>query len=191
MAKIQLGPQTYAYPMPSFLVGANVAGKPNFLAVAWGGIANAEPPMISVAIRHNRYSLQGIRENQTFSVNIPSVDMIAETDFCGMESGRRVDKAEVCGFKVFYGKLKTAPFIEQCPVNLECQVEHVLDLGTHDFFVGRIVEVYASEECLTDGKPDTAKMKPFIFTTTPGNTYQGFGPVIAQAFCVGKKLKGK
>ena len=189
MAKIQMGPQTYVYPMPTFLVGANVAEKPNFMAVAWGGIANAEPPMISVAIRHSRYTLKGIKQNGTFSVNIPSVDMVAETDFCGIESGDRLDKSDVCGFKVFYGKLKTAPLIEQCPVNLECQVEHSLDLGTHSLVIGRIVETHASEDCLTNGKPDVAKMKPFIFTTSPVTDYHAFGNVIARAFSVGKQLK--
>lgn len=80
MGKALMGPQTLVYPMPALLVGANVDGKPNFMVVAWGGIANGEPPMISVAIRHQRYTLKGIRQNMTFSVNIPSVDLVKETD---------------------------------------------------------------------------------------------------------------
>ena len=137
MGKITMGPQTLIYPMPALLVGANVDGKPNFMVVAWSGIANGEPPMISVAIRHHRYTFEGIRQNMTFSVNVPSTDMVMETDYCGIISGSKANKAEVCQFRVFYGKLGSAPLIEQCPVNLECKVVHILDLGSHSLVVGR------------------------------------------------------
>ncbi len=189
MNKMLMGPQTLIYPMPVLLVGANVDGKPNFLAVAWGGIANGEPPMISVAIRHSRYTLKGIQQNLTFSVNIPSCDMVREADYCGIKSGAKVDKVAVCQFRIFYGKLDSAPLIEQCPVNLECKVMHILNLGSHSLVVGRIEETHISENCLTDGKPDVGKIKPFIYTTTPFENYQAFGEVIARAFSIGKQLK--
>ena len=171
MAKVTLGPQTLICPMPALLVGANVDNKPNFMAVAWGGIANSEPPMVSVGIRHARYTLKGVRQNQTFSVNVPSAGMVKEVDFCGTESGSRSDKVEVCKFKIFYGKLNNAPLIEQCPVNLECKVVHVLDLGTHALVIGKIEEVHISEECMTNGQPDIAKINPLAFSQSPaGNT---------------------
>jgi len=189
MGKILMGRQTLIYPMPVLLVGSNVNDKPNFMAVAWGGIANGEPPMISVAIRHSRYTYRGIKQNSTFSVNIPSSDMVREADYCGITSGSKVNKVEVCRFKVFYGKLGNAPLIEQCPINLECKVMHILDLGSHALVVGRIEETYVSENCLTDGKPDVNKIKPFIYTEDPAIHYQAFGEVIAKAFSVGKELK--
>jgi len=159
------------------------------MAVAWGGIANGDPPMLSLAIRHSRHTLKGIRQNLTFSVNVPASDMVRETDYCGLESGARVDKVEVCRFKVFYGKLESAPLIEQCPLNLECRLVHILNLGTHALVVGRIEETHVLESCLTDGKPDVTKMKPFLYATTPAGHYRAFGEVIAQAFSVGKELK--
>jgi len=189
MGKILMGPQTWLYPMPTLLVGAKVDGKANFMAVAWGGIANGAPPMLSVAIRHNRYTLKGIRQNLTFSVNIPSGDMVREADYCGLKSGARVDKVEVCRFRVFYGQLESAPLIEQCPVNLECKVMHILNLGTHALVIGRIEETHALESCLTNGKPDVTKIRPFIYTPTPSSHYRALGEVIAQAFSVGKELK--
>ena len=152
MGKVALGPQTLVYPMPAMLVGADVDGKPNFMAVAWGGIACGDPPMISVAIRHVRHTLKGIRQNQTFSVNIPSVELVKETDYCGMVSGSKADKVRACRFEVFYGKLGNAPLIGQCPVNLECRVVQILNLGSHSLVIGRIEETYVSEECLTDGQ---------------------------------------
>jgi flavin reductase (DIM6/NTAB) family NADH-FMN oxidoreductase RutF len=111
MSKIKLGAQVLAYPMPAFLVGANVDGKPNLTTVAWGGIANGEPPMVAIALRHPRHTNKGIRQNRTFSVNIPSADLVKETDYCGIISGSKVNKLDACKFTVFYGKLGTAPLI--------------------------------------------------------------------------------
>jgi flavin reductase (DIM6/NTAB) family NADH-FMN oxidoreductase RutF len=191
MAKIQLGPQTLIYPMPVLLVGANVDDKPNFMAVGWGGIVNGEPPMISVALLHQRYTLKGIKQNMSFSVNIPSTNLVKETDYCGIISGAKVNKAEVCRFKIFYGKLSNAPLIEQCPINLEYKVMHILNLGSHSLVIGQIEETHISDSCLTDGKPDVNKIKPFIYTTAPASQYQAFGDIVAKAFSIGKELKEK
>ncbi len=188
MAKILMGPSDLIYPQPVLLVGANVADKPNFLAVSWAGIANGNPPMISVAIRHKRYTLKGIRQNMTFSVNVPSTDMVRETDYCGLVSGSEVDKVKLCKFKVFYGKLDGAPLVEQYPINLECRVVHILDLGSHALVIGIIEETHISENCLTDGKPDVNKIKPLIYTTGPTGEYQALGEVIAKAYSIGKEL---
>lgn len=190
MKKVAMGPQTLIYPMPATLVGANVNGKPNFMAVAWCGIANSEPPMISVALRHNRYTLKGIRDKLTFSVNIPSRNLVKETDYCGITAGSKTNKAEACHFKVFYGKLGDAPLIEQCPINLECKVVHTLDLGSHVLVIGRIEETYVSENCLTEGKPDVNKIEPFAYIPTT-RQYQALGEVVAKAFSIGKELKVK
>ncbi len=189
MGKILMGPGTLIYPQPALLVGANVNGKPNFLTVAWSGIASESPPMISIAIRHIRYTLRGIKQNMTFSVNVPATDMVRETDYCGIVSGSEVDKVEVCRFKVFYGKLGSAPLIEQCPVNLECKVIHSLDLGSHLLVVGRIEETHISESWLTDGKPDIDKIKPLIYITDSDGQYQAVGEVIGKAYSIGKELE--
>ncbi len=189
MSKILMGPQTLICPLPVLLVGANVDGKPNFMTVAWCGIANSEPPMISVAIRHHRYTYKGIRQNLTFSVNVPSTDIVKETDYCGLTSGSKANKVEVCQFKVFYGKLDNAPLIEQSPINLECKVVHILDLGSHSLIVGKIEETHVSESCLTDKKPDVNKIKPLIYIPAPATQYRALGEVIAKAFSIGKNSK--
>ncbi len=191
MNKISMGPDTLIYPMPALLVGALVDGKPNFMTAAWGGIANGEPPMISVALRHSRYTLKGITRNLTFSVNIPSTDLVKEVDYCGITSGAKVDKVKACQFKVFYGKLDNAPLIEQCPVNLECKVVHTLDLGSHSLIVGRIEETHITQSCLTNGKPDVNKIKPLIYITDPASQYQALGEVVAKAFSIGREIKSQ
>jgi flavin reductase (DIM6/NTAB) family NADH-FMN oxidoreductase RutF len=191
MSKKVFGPQTWLYVEPTTLVGANVNGKPSFMAVAWAGIACAEPPSISVALRHPRYTLKGVHQNMTFSVNIPSVDLVKETDYCGIVSGADTDKVKDCKFKVFYGTLESAPLIEQCPVNLECEVQHILNLGSHSLVIGKIVQTHVSEDCLTDGKPDVRKINPIIFIPRPSSEYDSVGKKVANPFNVGKNLKRK
>ncbi len=191
MNKIPTGPEPLIYPLPIVLVGANVDDKPNFLAVGACGIANAEPPMISVAIGHNRYTYRGIRQNMTFSVNLPSRDMVKETDYCGIVSGSKVNKVEVCQFRIFYGKLQNAPLIEQCPINLECKVVHILDLGSHSLVIGGVEESYTSDNCLTEGKPDINKIQPLAWARDPSNQYYALGEVVAKSHSVGLELKAR
>ena len=189
MKKITLGAQTLLYPMPAFLIGANVADKANFMTAAWSGIANSNPPMVTVALQHHRYTLKGIKENGTFSINVPSEDQVKETDYCGIVSGAKKEKTADCGFTVFYGHLKTAPLIEQCPVNLECKVVHILNLGSHALIVGQIEETHVSEACTTGGLPDATKVKPIIYSSGAEKRYHGLGKPLAQAFSAGKDLK--
>jgi len=188
MAKVQLGPDTLAYPMPVFLIGANVGDRPNFMTAAWSGIVNGAPPMISVSIVSSRHTFKGIREHMTFSVNIPSIDMVKEADYCGSTTGSKVDKVSVCGFRIFYGKLGNVPLIEQCPVNLECRVMHIMDMGSNLLVIGRIEETHVSEDCLTDGKPDVTKIRPFAYVTSPAQQYQALGEIVADAFSIGRDL---
>ncbi len=186
--KTKLGANTLLYPMPAVLVGANVEGKPNYATVAYCGIVNHSPPVISVCLRRSRYTLAGIKENGTFSVNIPAADMVEATDYCGIVSGHKADKSAL--FETFYGKLETAPMIEECPINLECKLIETLEFDTHDALMGEIVEAYAEERYLTDGVPDIKKIDPIIFSTGDSN-YWRVGDHLAQAFKVGKKLQAR
>lgn len=163
--KIDLGAQHLLNPRPVILVGTYIDDKPNFITVAWTGITSAEPPTMSVAIRNIRYSLKGILNNKTFSVNIPSSAMVQETDFCGCESGEDYNKVYECGFDIFYGELTAAPLIRQCPVNIECKVERNIIIGDHTLVIGEIIGTYISGHCLTDGIPDIRKIDPLCFCT--------------------------
>ncbi len=190
MKKIALGPQTLIYPMPAFLIGATVGEKPNFMTAAWSGIAASTPPMITVALQHHRYTLKGIRENGVFSVNVASAELAGETDYCGLVSGTtKADKVKDCNFTIFYGKLKNAPLIEQCPVNLECKVVHTLALGSHTLVIGQIEEVYVSEDCMTDGEPDQTKIDPLLYVTGANKAYFRIGEKIGPAFKIGMEIK--
>jgi flavin reductase (DIM6/NTAB) family NADH-FMN oxidoreductase RutF len=186
MEKITIGPSTLLFPMPAILVGAEVDGKANFMTVAWCGIAAQAPPAISVALRKQRHTLKGINEHQSFSVNVPSADMVKKVDYCGIYSGSSKDKSTL--FTIFKGKLASAPLITECPLNLECKVLHLLDLGSHTLVVGEIVETHINRDCMdTDGrKVIPAKIDPLIYTTV-SQEYQRLGEVVGKAFHDGRE----
>jgi flavin reductase (DIM6/NTAB) family NADH-FMN oxidoreductase RutF len=176
--------------MPVFLIGANVGGKPNFLTAAWSGVGAAEPLMLTVPIRHSRYTLKGIEENGTLSFCLPPTELVKETDYCGIYSGSKEDKSAVCGFEIFFGKLKTAPMIEQCPVNMECSVHDKIDLGSHVLVIAKVEGLFVAESCMKEGKPDPDRMNSFVYTASPIREYREVGRTIAKAFSCGKELKG-
>ena len=186
MKKKKMGPQPMLWPHPAVLVGTIFDGRVDFATYAWTGVAASTPPAVTVAVQHHRHTLKGIHQNRAFSVNIPSVDLVKETDYCGLVSGADTDKAKDCGFTVFYGKSTGAPLIEQCPINLECELAHIINMGSHALVIGVIVETHFAEECLTDGHPDINKTKPFIFG--PGK-YHKIGEAFADAFKIGKEIK--
>jgi len=168
--------------MPAVLVGANVDGRPNYMTVAWAGVACMDPPMIAVAINKRRHTEKGILENRTFSVNVPAAKDAAVTDHCGLVSGSKVDKSTL--FETFYGKLGTAPLIREFPVNIECELRHTLDLGSHNLHVGAVVDVLVASDCVSGGAPDTQKIDPLVYG---GANYYRLGEVVGKAFSIGKK----
>jgi len=186
MKKTKYGPKHLLSPQPAILAGANVGGKPNYLTIAWCGIIQASPALIYISLRRERFTLPGIRENGTFSVNVPSTSQAEITDFCGITSGRNFDKSEI--FTNFYGELETAPMIEECPVNMECRLIKEIDFeGTHIVFVGKIIQTWVSDDCMTDGKPDVAKIDPLIFTTSMD--YWGLGKHAGKSHNIGRNFK--
>ena len=125
----------------------------------------------------------------TFSINIPSVHMAREADYCGLVSGSNTNKADVCNLKIFYGKVANAPLIEECPVNMACKVERIIELPDHALVVGTVEENYLSEKCLSDGKPDIDKIAPLVLVTNI-RQYHSLGDFIGKAFSIGKQITG-
>ena len=188
MKKKLIETSDYLYPKPVVLIGAKVDNAPNFTTVSWIGIASESPPMTSVALRHERYSLKGVRENGVFSVNIPSAQLVEETDYCGIISGAKANKAEACHFSIFYGSSNALPLIEECPVNLECKVVQILNLGSHSLVIGEIKYTYISENCLTAGKPDMNKINPIAYITGNKGEYYTIGTFLGNAYSAGKAI---
>jgi flavin reductase (DIM6/NTAB) family NADH-FMN oxidoreductase RutF len=186
MEKINIGTNAFLYPMPMVLVGTQVEGLANFMAVAWVTRANRNPPIMVVTLNQRHHTPAGIQACQTFSINIPNVELMARTDYCGLVSGQDTDKSDV--FDLFYGELRTAPMIKACPVCMECKLVDVVTLPSHYLFLGQVVAVFADEDCLTNGKPDIQKIEPFVLTM-PDNNYWAIGQKVGKAWSSGREFK--
>lgn len=185
MEKVNLGSNVFI-PMPVTLLGMNIGGKANFMALGWVSRINASPPLIGAAINKFHYSSEGVRETETFSINVPSKDLVKETDYCGLVSGRETDKSEI--FDVFYGKLKTAPMIVECPFTMECKLVEIHEMPSNELLIGEIVESYIGKRYLSGDIPDIKKIDPF-FLSMPDNNYWSVGENVGKAWEIGKKLK--
>lgn len=188
MDKTNLGSQVFIYPMPVAIVGVMVGDRPNFMTLAWLSRVNVEPPLIGVAVNKAHHTASGIRQNKCFSVNFPTQEMVEKTDFVGIASGKKVDKSSL--FDLFFGELKVAPMIRECPLCLECRLYDIHEFPGNHLFVGEIVASYTEERYLTDGRLDVTKMKPLLLTM-PDNSYWGVGDRIAGAWEAGKSLLAK
>ncbi len=182
-----LGPVNALYPMPTTLVGANVNKKANFLAVAHVGIMNhGTPQYLSIGLSKSHYTNAGIHENKTFSICLPSEDLMVKTDYCGIMTGKNTDKASL--FNIFYGETKTAPMIRECPVCMELTLKDVLTYGQHEIFIGEIKNTFAHETVLNSDKIDLGKVRPLIFDMA-SLRYWSLGKPVGKCWSEGKTLK--
>ncbi len=178
------------FPYLPVLVGVNVDDRPNYITIGLIGWLCYD--MMSVSVGHQQYSKTGLEENGTFSINQPTAGLVKELDFCGLVSGRTGNKAAL--FQTFYGELKTAPMIRECPINIECRVVQTLVRPIHTVFLGEVVAVHASEGFLREGVPDVARIEPIFYAPDPSqgkhvHSYWALGERIGRAFEIGKDLK--
>jgi flavin reductase (DIM6/NTAB) family NADH-FMN oxidoreductase RutF len=187
--KKSLGAKTIIYPAPVLVVGSyDGSGKPNLMTVAWGGICCSSPPCVAISLRKATYTYGNIIEQKAFTVNIPSEQYIEVADYCGLASGRKVDKFAVTGLTPIRSALVNAPYVKEFPVILECEVIHSHEIGLHTQFIGKIVDLKAEEEVLNvDESLSVQKVKPILYT--PGYGYYfGIGNELGKAHSIGNKI---
>jgi len=163
--KVKKSPETALYPCPVVLVTcADSVGKPNIITLAWAGVVCSDPPMLGLGIRPHRYSYRLIEDSREFVVNIPTENILRETDFCGEVSGKDVDKFRETGLTPEPAEKVKPPLIKECPVNIECVVRSKVPLGVHHLFLGEVVQVHVDQEILDEeGEIDFAKASPFVY----------------------------
>ena len=165
MPKKSLKPTSAVLLTPVVLVSCQDEGvKPNIITLAWVGVANSDPPMISIAIRPERHSYAIIKRTGEFAANLPTTAILKEMDFCGVVSGSKLDKFSTTQLTPMPAEKIKAPLIKECPVNLECRVKQVLALGSHDLFLGEVVAAHMDTEIQDEkGRIDIGKAKLFAF----------------------------
>ena len=138
-------------PVPVVLVTSkNRENQDNVFTVAWTGTVCTKPPMLSIAIRPERLSYEYIKETMEFTINLPTRRLTRETDYCGVRSGRDIDKIKEMGFTLKDGKEVCSSYIEECPVNIECRVKSIIPLGTHDLFLAEVLCSHIDEKLMDE-----------------------------------------
>jgi flavin reductase (DIM6/NTAB) family NADH-FMN oxidoreductase RutF len=185
MSKTKIGNDVY-FPMPVTMVGTLMDGKANFTTVAWISRVNAQPPKLGIGVNKTHASARAIMDNKAFSVCFPDASLMEKTDYCGITSGKDIDKSNL--FTVFYGDSSFAPMIEECPLCMECELTGIVESESNYFFIGEIMGVYADDACLRDGIVDPDKAGYFLLTM-PDNAYRVLGEKIGDAWKIGKGYK--
>lgn len=149
--KVSWKPATMVYPVPAVMVSCrDKSGKDNIITVAWTGIICSDPVMVYISVRPERYSYHMIEESGEFVINLTTEALVKKTDFCGVRSGRDIDKWEACGLTRGRAFKVEAPVIEESPVNIECAVENIIKLGSHDMFIAKVLAVDVEERFIDE-----------------------------------------
>jgi len=178
MAKVVKRPFTPPYPVPAVLVTCGHGEQANIITIAWTGTLCSKPPQLGIGVRPQRHSHSLIKKTGEFVVNVPPERLLEKVDYCGMVSGREVDKFEAAGLTAAPASVLKTPIIVECPINIECRVTQIIPLGSHDLFIGEVVAAQIDEEILNErGRIDYGKAKPFTLT---GDEYWSLGSLLGK-----------
>lgn len=150
MAKVQWKAGTFIYPIPAVLVSCGTMEKSNIITVAWTGILNTNPAMCYISVRPERYSHDIIKETGEFVINLTNKQLAYATDWCGVKSGKNVDKFKEMKLTKETANFVKAPLIKESPVSVECKVKQIVPLGSHDMFVAEVLSIDADEKYIDE-----------------------------------------
>mgnify|MGYP002591256682 CR=1 FL=1 len=191
MGKQSWKPGNMLNPVPAVMVScADREGKPNIITIAWAGTVCTNPPMVSISVRPTRYSYDMIRETGEFVINLVTEPLTRACDYCGVVSGRDVDKFAKTGLTPVPVEGVSVPGIAESPVSLECRVTQKIELGSHTMFVAEVVSVSVDEKWMDEtGRFHLEKADPIVYSH---GTYYGLGEAIGTfGYSVAKKKKKK
>ena len=156
--KREMRPGEMLYPVPVVMATLGEGDEANIITIAWTGIINSKPPMTYISVRKERHSHPILSKTGEFVINLCTEDLVKATDYCGVKSGRDVDKFKEMGLTKEPADIVKCPMIKESPINLECKVTRVVELGSHDMFMAEIVKVHAAEELFDEeGRMDPVK----------------------------------
>ncbi|GKX68117.1 flavin reductase family protein [Inconstantimicrobium mannanitabidum] len=151
MNKVDFKGSVILNPVPVVLITSkNKNGDTNVFTVAWTGTVCTKPPMLSISVRPERLSYEYIKETMEFTVNVPNYNLVKQTDFCGVRSGRDVNKIKELGFTMIDGEKISVPYINECPINIECKVTQIISLGSHDMILAEVVSSHIDNSLIDD-----------------------------------------
>ena len=158
MGKRSMKPSTMLNPVPVVMVSSGTMEQANIITIAWAGTICSEPPMVSISVRPERHSYGIIKDSGEFVINLVTEDLAKACDYCGVKSGREIDKFEKLGLTKLESETVAAPGIEQSPVRIECKVKQQIPLGSHDVFLAEVTSVTVDDKYFDEkDKFDLAK----------------------------------
>ena len=159
-------PGNMVYPLPAVLVTVTDGeGNDNVITIAWTGTICTNPALAYISVRKERHSYDMLKRTGEFVINLTTEDLVFATDFCGVRSGRDMDKFKEMNLTKEEATYVKAPMIKESPVNIECKVIEVKEYGSHDMFVAEVLAVHADEEYMDEtGKFDLSKAKPIVYS---------------------------
>lgn len=187
---VSLGPQAFSAPVPVMLVGTYDAdGRADIMPAAWGGICCSQPPCIAVSVRKNSWTCRSIAMRRAFTVSIPDSGMTAMADFCGLVSGKSVEKFSVLGLTPEAGEHVDAPYVRECPAVMELLLRNTVELGSHVQFIGEIMDLKVRRDCIgSEGLPDHKRIDPISYAPMTKEFFS-LGEFIARAWAVGRTIR--
>ena len=159
-------PGNMVYPVPAVMVtAADREGKSNIITIAWTGTVCTNPPMAYISVRPERYSYGMLKETGEFVINLTTEKLVRATDYCGVKSGRDTDKWKETGLTPIPAQEVNVPLIKESPVNIECRVSEIRELGSHHMFLARVVAVDVDEAYLNEqGRFELQKAAPIVYS---------------------------
>ncbi|MDR3305040.1 MAG: flavin reductase family protein [Clostridiales Family XIII bacterium] len=184
--KKDIGPSELVFPTPVFIAGTYDANDvPNAVTLAWGGVACSSPAAVSIAVRPSRYSYENLMLRKAFTINLPPAKYAKEADYFGIASGKNGNKFAATGLTPVRSEFVDAPYIEEFPYNMECEVTHTLDLGSHTLFIGAVKNVKVGEELLGENGNLLWERAGFLTYDGADRTYRLPGEITEKAFRAG------
>lgn len=182
-----LKPASWIFPQPAIVIATwDKDGRADAMTAAWAGIYDTNK--IGIMLDHRHKTMENIKEKGAFTVSMPTVETMAESDYFGTVSGNKVeDKIGKVGFHIVKSEYVDAPVIDEYPFTIECKVEKLIPEGEDFHVVGKIIHILADESILTNGKPDPEKLHPLVFDGING-TYMETGKAVGRAWKEGKKF---
>lgn len=188
MSKIEWKPGTMIYPLPAVMVTCGDMENSNIITIGWTGIVNTNPAMTYISVRKERFSHSIIKENMEFVINLTTKDLVRATDYCGVKSGRDIDKFKETGLTKEKANHVKCPLIKESPVNIECKVVEIKELGSHDMFLAKILAVNIDDKYLDEN--ETFDMQKCGLMAYSHGKYYELGKQIGKfGYSVAKKKK--
>ncbi|OLR63123.1 flavin reductase [Anaerostipes sp. 992a] len=191
MAKVSWKPGNMIYPLPAVMVSCRGGdGEDNIITIAWTGTIYTNPPMTYISVRPERHSYQIIKETGEFVINLTTKNLVKAVDFCGVRSGRDLDKFQQMNLTKEEAKVVNAPMIAESPVNIECKVTEVKELGSHHMFLAEVVNVNVEDGLMDEnGKFHLSKSNPLVYSH--GGYYETGKEIGSFGYSVRKKKRKK